>query len=330
MSVISQHISISWVPPLPHVPACRACRMGKNDWHYVDPGRWEAPEDTSVSAGTPGWFHLRGVTTRPARAHKDLELAPAAAQQHKRYGARGNDGQLAAGGRPNAPPGWFEPPEDTTVSAETPSWFWVPEVGRQAHLPPRGRGSRGLERQPHDDARLGTEYRTELGDTMGYQPNTLEPPAPQPPGPPGDTPADRFTSMARVVGTTGNIAATVPFAPKDMKAPGVLDVHGFRAGDLSTFEVRQGATPPVAEARREQEAVAAEQRRQRRRESKPVRPKRLVATQQQVRREAGQVEQQRRKSMEMEFDRRCIQAQFREQFLQRRRSSPMNRRQVIR
>jgi hypothetical protein len=165
---------------------------------------------------------------------------------------------------------------------------------------------------------------------MGYQPNTLEPPAPQPPGPPGDTPADRFTSMARVVGTTGNIAAPVPFAPKDMKAPGVLDVHGFRAGDLSTFEVRQGATPPVAEARREQEAVAAEQRRQRRRESKPVRPKRLVATQQQVRREAGQVEQQRRKSMEMEFDRRCIQAQFREQFLQRRRSSPMNRRQVIR
>lgn len=47
--------------------------MGKNDWHYSNPGRWEAPEDTTISAGAPRYFRLQAVTTRPSQAYKALE-----------------------------------------------------------------------------------------------------------------------------------------------------------------------------------------------------------------------------------------------------------------
>jgi hypothetical protein len=96
--------------------------MGKNDWAYQDPGHWEAPGDTSVSAGTPRWFKLdlQHITTRPAKTHAELDVV-LDDNGAKQYGARGDDQQVAAGGRPNAPPGFFEPPGDTTVSAATPA-----------------------------------------------------------------------------------------------------------------------------------------------------------------------------------------------------------------
>ena len=116
--------------------------MGKNDWSYNNPGHWEAPGDTSVSAGTPRWFKLDHVTTRPAKAHAEFSMDLVEQLGHKQYGARGDDAHVAAGGRPNAPPVFFEPPGDTTVSAETPSWFWLDHVERQTNLAPKGRGNR--------------------------------------------------------------------------------------------------------------------------------------------------------------------------------------------
>jgi hypothetical protein len=47
--------------------------MGRCDWSYANKGHWEAPEDTTVSAGAPSWFHAEGVTTRPSKSHPALE-----------------------------------------------------------------------------------------------------------------------------------------------------------------------------------------------------------------------------------------------------------------
>ena len=106
--------------------------MGKNDWCYANPGHWEAPEDTTISAGAPRYFRLQAVTTRPSKAHSDLGM-PA---ETKGYAARGDDSVKAAGGS-----GWFEPPDDTTVSVDTPDWFKVAGVDTQKVAPKKGRGS---------------------------------------------------------------------------------------------------------------------------------------------------------------------------------------------
>ena len=54
----------------------------------------------------------------------------------KGYAPRGDDHMKPAGGA-----GWFEPPEDTTISSDTPSWFKVDAVQTQKVAQKRGRGS---------------------------------------------------------------------------------------------------------------------------------------------------------------------------------------------
>ena len=39
--------------------------MGKNDWSFHNPGHWEAPEDTTVSAGGKLPFHVEKLELPP-------------------------------------------------------------------------------------------------------------------------------------------------------------------------------------------------------------------------------------------------------------------------
>ena len=218
--------------------------MGKNDWCYANPGHWEAPEDTTISAGAPRYFRLQAVTTRPSKAHSDLGM-PA---ETKGYAARGDDSMKAAGGS-----GWFEPPDDTTVSVDTPDWFKVAGVDTQKVAPKKGRGS-SLSAEAASAAsipRRKPTYLSEQHSRLGGRPEEVILRAKEErwthdrhgSEDPVGTPT-RYASQNKLVGTAGN-------GEPWMRSPGVMDSQGYRKDDGPL--IGKGGFRPLAAERSDQE-----------------------------------------------------------------------------
>jgi hypothetical protein len=218
--------------------------MGKNDWCYSNPGHWEAPDDTTISAGAPRYFRLQAVTTRPSQAHPDLEMPEATTG----YAARGDDAMKAAGGS-----GWFEPPNDTTVSVDTPDWFKVEGVDTQKVALKKGRGSSlaaeaaSAESIPRRKPGYLSEQQSKFGGRSEgkilhqkqqrwvHDRHGSEDPV--------DT-LTRYTSQNKFVGTAGSVE---PW----MHSPGEMDQRGFRQGDGPLLG--KAGFRPLAQERTEQE-----------------------------------------------------------------------------
>ena len=218
--------------------------MGKNDWHYSNPGHWEAPEDTTISAGAPRYFRLQAVTTRPGRAHADLDMPEAATG----YAARGDDAMKAAGGS-----GWFEPPDDTTVSNDSPDWFKVEGVDTQKVALKKGRGSSLANeaasatsiprRKPIYLSEQQSRFGGRAEGTILHQKKQRWARDRHGSEDPVDT-LTRYTSQNKLVGTAGN-------GEPWMRAPGEVDERGYRQGDGPLMG--KGGFRPLAEERVEQE-----------------------------------------------------------------------------
>ena len=218
--------------------------MGKNDWHYSNPGHWEAPEDTTISAGAPRHFRLQAVTTRPSRAHADLNMPEAATG----YAARGDDSTTAAGGS-----GWFEPPDDTTVSQDSPDWFKVEGVDTQKVALKKGRGS-SLANEAASAASIPRRKPIYLSEQQsrfgGRTEGTILHQKKQRwlhdrHG--SEDPVDnmtRYTSLNKFAGTAGS-------GEWWMRAPGEVDERGYRQGDGPL--IGKGGFRSLAEERVEQE-----------------------------------------------------------------------------
>ena len=146
----------------------------------------------------------------------------------KGYAPRGDDHMKPAGGA-----GWFEPPEDTTISSDTPSWFKVDAVQTQKVAQKRGRGS-SLSREAAssaDQPRRTPQYESEQHSHFGGRPDGVKLAAKHERWAhdrhgscdPVST-AERYTSINRLCGTSG---PTPPY----MRSPGQMDERGFREAD---------------------------------------------------------------------------------------------------
>ena len=172
-------------------------------------------------------------------------------QRLRLQAARGDDSVKPAGGS-----GWFEPPDDTTVSKDTPDWFKVEGVETQTVVLKKGLVNAALTQA--DVPRRKPVYQSEQHVHFGGRPQGVKLAAKAErwahdrhgSEDPVDTPT-RYTSFNKMPGTAG-------IGEPWMRAPGAMDARGFRENDGPL--IGKGGFVSLAAERATQERESAAKR----------------------------------------------------------------------